>query len=155
MDTNPCRALQDRVGGWNVNQHLQAIGMRDTQLIPELPTTAADMALLFELLGWHQAVSPEASREMLSLLAAQRVNDRLPAQLPPGTIVAHKTGNWEAEACHDAGIVYAPSGPYVIVVLSDLPGCAVPVAKLSRVVYDWFESSAPPCLGMEETCAGQ
>jgi hypothetical protein len=52
--------------------------------------------------------------------------------------VAHKTGNWD-DATHDVGIVYAPSGPYVIAVLSDLPYTSEPIAELSRLVYEYFE----------------
>jgi beta-lactamase class A len=78
---------------------------------------------------------------MVALLSRQKVNDRLPARLPRGTRVAHKTGNWD-NATHDVGIVYAPSGPYVLAVLSDLPWVANPIAELSRLVYDAFEGAA-------------
>lgn len=81
-------------------------------------TTPADIARLFRLLLLGQVVSPEASREMLDLLARQEINDRLPAALPDGTWVAHKTGNLDT-VVHDAGVIKAPGGPVVVVVLSD------------------------------------
>lgn len=81
-------------------------------------TSAADMALLFRLLVEGRVVSSEASEAMLDLLAAQVVNDRLPALLPSGTIVAHKTGNID-NVIHDAGVIYTPSGPVVTVVLTE------------------------------------
>lgn len=80
-------------------------------------TNAADMALLFKLLLEGKVVSPEASQAMLDLLADQVVNNRLPALLPPDAVVAHKTGNID-NVVHDAGVVYTPSGPAVIVVLT-------------------------------------
>lgn len=82
-------------------------------------TTAADVAALFAMLLNGDVVSPEASEEMLDLLARQVVNDRLPRYLPEGTTVAHKTGNWDG-LVHDAGVIWAPSGPIIVVVMSDI-----------------------------------
>jgi beta-lactamase class A len=77
---------------------------------------------------------------MAGLLLSQTVNDRIPALLPAGTRVAHKTGNW-SNATHDAGIVFSPAGSYVIVVLTDygynVDG-ASRIARLSRTVYDYY-----------------
>ncbi len=81
-------------------------------------TTAADIAVLFERLVQGQVVSPETSAEMLDLLAQQEINDRLPALLPTGTRVAHKTGDLDY-SIHDAGVIYGPNGPVVVTVLSD------------------------------------
>ena len=80
---------------------------------------------------------------MLALLASQAINDRLPALLPEGTQVAHKTANW-SNATHDAGIVFSPGATYVIVVLTDFgfqDDGAKPVAQLSRAVYDYYNGN--------------
>jgi beta-lactamase class A len=79
-------------------------------------TDALGLMTLFEALGKGRAVSAEASAEMLAILKRQKVRDRIPAGLPPGTVVAHKTGN-VTRIYHDAGIVYS-SRPYVLVVLT-------------------------------------
>jgi len=84
-------------------------------------------------------VDEDTSQEMIDLLARQKINDRLPALLPPGTKVAHKTGNWD-NATHDVGVVYAPHGAYVIAVLSDKPDRAESIAELSRLVYEYLEA---------------
>lgn len=81
-------------------------------------TTAADMAALFSLLVTGEIVSPEASAEMLDILSRQQINDRLPAYLPEGTTVAHKTGNLDG-LVHDVGVIWAPAGPVVVVVLTE------------------------------------
>ena len=55
--------------------------------------------------------------------------------------MGHKTGELDGYK-HDAGIVYAPKGDYVIVVMSNTkdPQTAVDViAKISKAVYDHFE----------------
>ena len=134
-DNAAANLLLDRLGAANLNAHLAALGLRTTRITPDLPTSAAEMAILVEMIGRGQAVSPEASQEMLDLLLSQQINDRLPARLPEGVRVAHKTGNWQ-DACHDVGLVLAPFGPYVVAVLSDQTDCASTVAELSRLIYD-------------------
>lgn len=81
-------------------------------------TTPRDIATLFQMLVNGTVVSADASSEMLDLLAKQQINDRLPAGLPAGTRVAHKTGDLD-NSVHDAGVIYAPKGPIVVAVLSD------------------------------------
>lgn len=78
-------------------------------------TTANGLLALLEAIARGRAVSEPASREMVEILKRQRFNDGIPAGLPPGTAVAHKTGSI-TRIQHDAGIVYAPR-PYVLVVL--------------------------------------
>lgn len=81
-------------------------------------TTSYDLMLIMRTLGEQKAISPEASREMIEILSAQEHNDGIPAGLPKGTKVAHKTGSITAIA-HDAALVLPPDGaPYVLVVLT-------------------------------------
>jgi beta-lactamase class A len=81
-------------------------------------TTAGDMAHLFEQLLSGTVISQSDSADMLTLLSQQQINDRLPADLPPGTKVSHKTGDLDA-LMHDVGVIYAPRGPIVVVVMTD------------------------------------
>jgi beta-lactamase class A len=139
--------LQDRVGAANVNRSLAALGLETTRLLPDdLPTTAGEMALLMEMMARGEAVDAASSQEMVNLLAGEEIDNGLRAGLPEGTLVAHKTGLW-TNATHDVGIVYV-DGPsasgggaaYVIAILSDKgpDDDAVPLAEISRVVYDYF-----------------
>jgi beta-lactamase class A len=82
---------------------------------------------------------------MRQILLHQEFNDEIPAGLPPGTPVAHKTG-WITGVLHDAAIVYpANRKPYVLVVLTrNIPDDKVArrlIADLSRIVYSFV--SAP------------
>jgi len=133
--------LHDRVGGWNIIADTKGIGLEQTSISGDMPTSAGDMAALMEMIARGSAVDRESSREMIDLLSRQTINDRLPALLPEGTRVAHKTGNWD-NATHDVGVVYAPSGPYVIAVLSSNPDDAEAIAKLSKLVYAYFEGDS-------------
>lgn len=105
-DNSAAVMLQDRAGARHINASMRALGLRDTALLADaLPFTATDVALLLEAIVRGDAVSADASQEMVDLLATEKVDDRIPSGVPGGTLVAHKTGNWE-NATHDAGIVY-------------------------------------------------
>lgn len=103
-------------------------------------TDAGECAQLLAAIYQGSCVSPEASAEMLALLLAQEVNDRLPALLPEGTPVAHKTGDLPGLSLGDVGIVYSPAGDYLLCVVgNDLPdddAARQAIAVLSRTVYD-------------------
>jgi beta-lactamase class A len=91
---------------------------------------------LLAKLGRGEIVSPDASAEMIAVLKRQTLNDAMPAGLPPGTVVAHKTGTITG-IHHDAGIVYGKR-PYVLVVLvrgiDDQKISAKLIADIARVV---------------------
>lgn len=80
--------------------------------------TARDLATILRAIQTGHAASPTATRQMLDVLMAQQFNEKIPAGLPAGIRVAHKTGDITAIA-HDAAIVY-PVGraPYILVVLT-------------------------------------
>lgn len=78
-------------------------------------TTARALLTLFEAIGKGKAVNPAASAMMVDILKRQKFVNGIPAGLPPGTPVAHKTGSI-TRIRHDAGIVYS-NRPYVLVVL--------------------------------------
>jgi beta-lactamase class A len=105
-------------------------------------TTAYDLMLLFERLGQRSAVSPEADEAMINILLDQKFNDAIPALLPEGVKVAHKTG-WITRVRHDSGLVILPDGrQYALVILtkdweSDEANTLI-MAQLSRKIYDYF-----------------
>jgi beta-lactamase class A len=119
--------LLEAVGLDAVAEALKVIGANDSVVargIEDAPArntgrgnlvTAADLALTLRELAAHRVASPESCREILATLAAQQINDAIPAGLPPGTKVAHKSG-WVTGISHDAGIVYPDdTPPYVLV----------------------------------------
>lgn len=81
-------------------------------------TTARDLSTLLLAIAAGRAAKPATTRELLRILEAQEFNDGIPAGLPPGTRVAHKTGNITA-TWHDAALIYPPDGrPYALVILT-------------------------------------
>jgi beta-lactamase class A len=78
--------------------------------------TARDLALTLRALVTGTAAGRESCDEIVSVLAAQQINDAIPAGLPPGTRVAHKSG-WVEGISHDAAIVFPDdAAPFVVVV---------------------------------------
>ena len=104
-------------------------------------TTAAGLAVLLYRLAKGEAVSAAADAQMVAILKRQKFNDGIPAGLPPGAAVAHKTGTI-TKIHHDAAIVYGPR-PYVLVILvrgiQDQKVSAALMASISREV--WAELS--------------
>jgi beta-lactamase class A len=102
-------------------------------------TTARDLAMILRAIEQGRAGSPKATREMREILLAQEFNERIPAGLPAGVKVAHKTGDITAIA-HDAAIVYPPGRkPYVLVVLTrgikESKQSDRLIADLSAIIY--------------------
>jgi beta-lactamase class A len=118
------------VGADEVNRTMRLLGAQRIQVLRGVEdgkafdkglnntTTARDLAIILRAIEEGKAASPGETREMREILLAQEFNEKIPAGLPAGVRVAHKTGEITAHS-HDAAIVY-PSGrrPYVLVVLT-------------------------------------
>jgi beta-lactamase class A len=128
---------------------------RETSVFPERSkefglgsTTADDMISLLEKLHRGQLVSPEASRAMLEHLKKCEDRDKFPRFLPPGTVVAHKTGSVN-DARTDAGLIETPTGPVAVCVLTarnadkswrpDNAGNLL-CANVAKAVYEHFST---------------
>ncbi|HMA03381.1 MAG TPA: serine hydrolase [Gemmatimonadaceae bacterium] len=102
-------------------------------------TTARDLSIILAAIQENKAASAKSCAMMRDVLLEQEFNTGIPAELPAGTRVAHKTG-WITGITHDAAIVYPKDGPpYVLVVLTkgipDEPTAQKLIADLSRIVY--------------------
>src|SRR3989454_9811534 len=104
-------------------------------------TTARDLGVLLAAIANGKAASAASCREMLAILGRQQFNEGIPAGLPPGTTVYHKTGWIGQVVYHDAALVEPPNGGrYVLVVLTgaiqkDADAHAA-VRDLSKLVFD-------------------
>jgi len=118
ISDNACgRALGVKVGWGDENANLANLGFTHTTLADPQQTSASDVALLLERLYQGTLLSPNSSQLFLNLLKNQRVNNRLPAGLPDGTTIAHKTGDLDGYV-HDAGIIFSPKTDYLVVGVS-------------------------------------
>jgi beta-lactamase class A len=147
--TNTLIAL---VGAENVTRTMRSLGAHRIQVLRGVEdgkafdkglnntTTARDLAIILRSIEEGKAASPAATRQMLGILLAQEFNEKIPAGLPAGTRVAHKTGEITAVS-HDAAIVYLRGRkPYVLVVLTrgmaDGNHSSKLIADLSALVYE-------------------
>jgi beta-lactamase class A len=142
--------LIQRLGAANVQRTVDAMGaggmivrrgVEDSKAFAaglNNSTTARALLVLMERIARLEAVDESASRQMIDILKRQQFNDAIPANLPPGTPVAHKTGSI-TKIHHDAAIVLAPR-PFVLVVLTrgidDMKVSAALMARIARVLYD-------------------
>jgi beta-lactamase class A len=107
--------------------------------------TADGLLKILVRLAEGKAFSPALSRRMMDILHGQEFNQGIPARLPKGARVAHKTGEISTVA-HDAGVVYLPKRkPYVLVVLTewepDGSGRSRTIASISHTIYEYLTQS--------------
>lgn len=148
LATNTLIAL---VGAGEVNRTMRSLGAERIQVLRGVEdgkafdkgmintTTARELATILRAIEEGRAGSAEATREMRDILLAQQFNEKIPAGLPPGIRVAHKTGEITAHS-HDAAIVYPPGRkPYVLVVLTrgiqDGARSSKLIADISSIMY--------------------
>ena len=104
-------------------------------------TTARALQILLASIADNTAAGSDASQQMLAILERQKFNEGIPAGLPPGTKVAHKTGEI-TKIHHDAAIVYAPR-PFILVILvrglADIKDSSALMADTTRLLYQSIE----------------
>ncbi|MBX6363203.1 MAG: serine hydrolase [Gemmatimonadetes bacterium] len=111
-------------------------------------TTAQGLARALEAIAACKVTSRASCDAMVDILAGQEFNAMIPAGLPAGTRVAHKTG-WITGIQHDGAIVYPPGrAPYILVVLTrgftDTVRAAHVGADISRLVWRTLVDGRPP-----------
>lgn len=142
--------LIERLGVDNIRRTVTSLGADGMQVLRGVEdqkafdkglnntTTARGLMVLLDRLAHGTAVSRDADNQMLEILERQKFNDAIPAGLPPGTTVAHKTGNI-TRIHHDAAIVFAPR-PYILVLLvrgiDDQKKSAALMTDVSRAIYE-------------------
>ncbi|MGH7466647.1 MAG: serine hydrolase [Longimicrobiales bacterium] len=162
-DNTATNLIIDKLGIRGVNARMDSLGLPATELYAKVflrartsvdtagsarwglgVTTPFEMATLLARLYRAELVSDTASKRMIELLKLQQTRDRIPRLLPPGTVVAHKTGE-VAESRNDCGIVYAAQHEFVFCAFTrenvdqrwTLENeAALLIAQLARLVYD-------------------
>jgi beta-lactamase class A len=150
--------LIERLGVENIRKTVTRLGADGMQVLRGVEdnkafekglnntTTARGLLMLLEKIEKGEAVSAKADAEMSSILKRQQFNNGIPAGLPKGVVVGHKTGNI-TKIHHDAAIVYGDR-PYVLVVLvrglQDEGHSAALIASISREVWSSITRRAPP-----------
>lgn len=154
-DNAATNLLIDRIGFDKVNALARNLGLKHTTLNRHMLdfqarargednyTCASDMVTLFSDIWNGEFLSKDSRDYAISLLKDQELNTKIPAALPPGTTVAHKTGELEDNE-HDAGIVVTPHREFAIAVLTkgDTSYGIAAIRRAVSLTYRTFSESS-------------
>ena len=103
-------------------------------------TDARSLTLIFEVIYRKSFISEGLHEKMIDILKGQVFGSGIPAGLPQGVIVAHKTGSISG-IYHDSGIVFAERGrAYILTVLTrgatEADSAKKCVSGISRIIYE-------------------
>jgi beta-lactamase class A len=109
-------------------------------IINEMTPTGARQ--LFRIICEEGFLREDTRKLMREILMGQEFNSMIPARLPGGVKVAHKTGEISTHS-HDAGIVYPPDRkPYVVSIFTESDPAvdhrAKAVAKISAEIHSFI-----------------
>jgi len=143
--------LIEKIGASRANDLMRSLGAYRIQVLRGVEdqkafdaglnnkVTAKDLEIALTALAKGEIFTPASTEKMIEILKAQEFNEKIPAYLPKGIPIAHKTGDITG-VHHDAAIVFPPGeAPYVLVVLTqgfqDEKEADRVIAEISRVIW--------------------
>jgi beta-lactamase class A len=94
-----------------LKQIISNLGFKESDLSDSYnyQATPEDLDQLLSRLATQKLLGPQYDQQMLDMMSQQKIRDRIPALLPPGTRVANKTGDIDG-INNDTGLVFLPNG---------------------------------------------
>jgi beta-lactamase class A len=155
-DNSATNVLIDRLGIENVNAMLDTLGLRRTRLERKMMdvraaqegreniSTPAEMMALFAAIYQNKLLKKALTDDFFKVLGTPKASD-IPRYIPEGVVCANKPGEL-AGVRNDVGIVFAPSRPFVIVVMTaylerERDGDDA-IAKIAGAAYQYFDRVA-------------
>ncbi len=168
-DNTATNLVLDKIGVAGTSQRMAAWGFPSTRLNAKVykgattsidpeatkkyglgSTTARDMVGLLEKLHKGDVANPALCKEMIGHMKKCDDATKLKRFLPEGIEVAHKTGS-VSDAKTDAGILYLPTGPVAVCVLTaknadksfkaDSAGNIL-IGQIGKEIYQHFTAKA-------------
>ena len=149
-DNTATNMLIQRMGGMDVlNQRFRSWGLSTTtlnNLLPDLEgtntTSPKELGALMAMVGKGNLVTMRSRDRIIHIMRRNRRNHLLPAGLPKGSTIAHKTGDIGSMLA-DAGFVDLPTGKrYLAAVMVQRPhndsSAETLIKSVSRVAYQQF-----------------
>lgn len=103
--------------------------------------TPRDIARILVDLYRGKLLKKEMQEVALKILEGCRYSDRIPALLPKGTRIAHKTGTLR-NVTNDAGLILVDKNPYVLVIFNrgetDTTTASRLIAQISEIIYQYY-----------------
>lgn len=117
----------------------------DSNALKETPendiSTPSDMLLLLEKIHRGEGLTAQSRAVVIDIMMRQEFSERIPALLPFGVRVAHKTGSVKGVR-NDVGIVYAGDHTYGIALMSKRVESGIEgtrlLGEISKLIYDEF-----------------
>lgn len=121
-----------------------------------MQTTPMDMGLLLEMIyqcsqgggalmvAYPGAFTAGECSEMIDWMIQNSFDNLIEAELPQGTVVAHKHGFGDGGPHADAGIVFSSGGDFVLIIYLDSPQyleweeSSALAANIARATYNYF-----------------
>jgi beta-lactamase class A len=160
-DNTATNLLIDHLGGkTKLNREFSQWGLTDTKINNWLAdfegsntTSPYDLVYLMGRLDRGEILSKDSRDWLLNVMRHTRIRTLLPQGLPPGTVIAHKTGDI-AGMVGDAGIVTTPDGRnYLVAVQVSRPRndrrANLLIRTISKLIYNDFGT------GKTNRCAHQ
>lgn len=125
-----------------IHDNLYTWGFQISNIVDNI-TTPAEMGRMFDLIYHGKLIKDKTLlKDMLSLMVDTNEEDRIPAGVPDGVRVIHKTGNLVG-GLQDSGVVELKDRPYFITILSgnvnDEKRLEELEAEISKIVYSYLE----------------
>lgn len=135
--------VRDLGGAAALNAWAASVGTTDSDFFDGNTTTAADLAVLWTAEANGSLGGAAAQAWLYPLLTGTTTEAGVPAGVPAGSTVVHKTGTIDAVENDAALVTNGPDGPYVLVVMTDGLGGAAGwglISGISATVWQEEES---------------
>jgi beta-lactamase class A len=151
-DNTATKMAIDAIGLPTINAYLRQSGLKQTiindpTMLVEPPaptnnlTSPDDMARLLVMIYNCRGFTKKSSKQMIAWMNYQRYRWGIWRGVPPGTVVANKTGNLEG-ILNDAGIIYTKKGNYVLSIFTwgfkKTRPARLLINEISRTVYEEY-----------------
>ena len=105
--------------------------------------TVRNYSSILKALYYSAVLTKVDSQEILSHLTHSPFNDKLAAGVPKDVVVAHKIGVIDEQSYRDCGIIYVPSRPYILCMISNgtEKQAQERISIISKLVFDYVSSA--------------
>jgi len=166
-DNTATKMTVDEIGLENINTYIKYLGLNntiiaDSTMLKERPepninlTTPLDLAYLTLQINSPQGFKDKSRQEMLKFMKNQRYRWGIWRGVPPGTVVADKTGNLD-KVLNDVGIVYTKYGNYILSIFTcdfaKQRDARKLINEVSKICYEGYTGEKVPEVAIKRSPA--
>lgn len=144
-DNTAAHVIADKLGIDNLQTFAEDLNLNQTT-VADNTTTPDDMVKLLEAIYRGKIAGQQTTQDLLGIMDDSAFEDRLPAKLPEGVKVYHKTGDALGGGLHDVGLIEYRGHTYAVAIFTDRQGpdrddTKARMADASRDVFAYFNQS--------------